>query len=121
MKYWEVVADKLSAAGWTWSYCSAVTRDGWRWIVDVHCGDASRTSSMSRLPQPQPIHSKQFMANLAGRNWQFATSTYWAPGWVYFSDYRLFRLSLPGLMQRRTCCVRSLAMSKTPTAPIHGV
>jgi len=25
------------------------------------------------------------MANLSGRNWQFATSTYWAPGWVYFS------------------------------------
>jgi hypothetical protein len=25
MKYWEVIADKLSAAGWTWGYCSAVT------------------------------------------------------------------------------------------------
>jgi hypothetical protein len=46
------------------------------------------------------------MANLAGRNWQFATSTYWAPGWVYFSHYRLFRLSLPALMQRRTCCAQ---------------
>jgi len=30
MKYWEIVADKLSAAGWSWGYCSAVTRDGWR-------------------------------------------------------------------------------------------
>jgi hypothetical protein len=28
--------DKLSAAGWSWGYCSAVTRDGWRWIVDAH-------------------------------------------------------------------------------------
>jgi hypothetical protein len=36
MKYWEIVADKLSAAGWSWSYCSAVTRDGWCWIVDAH-------------------------------------------------------------------------------------
>jgi hypothetical protein len=36
MKYWEIVADKLSAAGWSWDYCSAVTRDGWRWIVDAH-------------------------------------------------------------------------------------
>jgi hypothetical protein len=35
MKYWEIIADKLSAAGWTWGHCSAVTRDGWRWIVDV--------------------------------------------------------------------------------------
>jgi len=32
----ELIADKLSAAGWTWEYCSAVTRDGWRWIVDAH-------------------------------------------------------------------------------------
>src|SRR5438034_10317379 len=36
MKYWEIVADKLSAAGWSWGYCSAVTPDGWRWIVDAH-------------------------------------------------------------------------------------
>ena len=36
MKYWEVIADKLSAAGWSWGYCSAVTRDGWRWIADTH-------------------------------------------------------------------------------------
>jgi hypothetical protein len=36
MKYWEIVADKLTAAGVSWGYCSAVTRDGWRWIVDAH-------------------------------------------------------------------------------------
>ena len=36
MKYWELIADKLSAAGWSWGYCSAVTKDGWRWIVDAH-------------------------------------------------------------------------------------
>jgi hypothetical protein len=36
MKYWEIVADKLSAAGWSWGYCSAVTRDGWDWIVDAY-------------------------------------------------------------------------------------
>jgi hypothetical protein len=36
MQYWEVIADKLHAAGWSWGYCSAVTRDGWRWIVDAH-------------------------------------------------------------------------------------
>ena len=27
MKYWEVVADKLHASGWSWGYCSAVTED----------------------------------------------------------------------------------------------
>ena len=36
MQYWEIVADKLSAASWSWGYCSAVTRNGWRWIVDAH-------------------------------------------------------------------------------------
>jgi hypothetical protein len=35
MKYWEIVGRKLSAAGWTWGYCSAVTRHGWRWTVDA--------------------------------------------------------------------------------------
>jgi hypothetical protein len=29
MKYWEIVADKLSAAGWSWGYSRAV-------IVDAH-------------------------------------------------------------------------------------
>ena len=29
------VADKLSAVGWSWGYCSAVTPDGWRWIIDA--------------------------------------------------------------------------------------
>jgi len=41
MKYWGIIADKLSA-GWSWGYCSAVTRDGWRWIVDAHRGDGRR-------------------------------------------------------------------------------
>ena len=27
MRYWEIIADKLSAAGWTCGYCSAVTND----------------------------------------------------------------------------------------------
>ena len=39
MKYWETIADKLSAAGWS----SAATKDGWRWwIVDAHKGDGKR-------------------------------------------------------------------------------
>jgi hypothetical protein len=39
MKYWEGIADKLSAAGWTWGYCSAVTHGGWRWFVDAYRTD----------------------------------------------------------------------------------
>jgi hypothetical protein len=44
VKYSEIIADKLSAAGWSWGYCSAVTcdvgdgsltliKDGKRYIV----------------------------------------------------------------------------------------
>ncbi len=42
MKYWEIVAHKLSAAGFTWGYCSAVTRHGWRYIVDAYRVDGRR-------------------------------------------------------------------------------
>jgi hypothetical protein len=42
MKYWEVVADKVSAAGWTWGCYSAVTCQGWRWTVDIYRGDGRR-------------------------------------------------------------------------------
>jgi len=31
-----VIADRLHAEGWSWGYCSAVTPNGWRWIVDAH-------------------------------------------------------------------------------------
>jgi hypothetical protein len=43
MKYWEIVAYKLHASGWSWGYCSAITRDGSRWwIVDAHKRDGKR-------------------------------------------------------------------------------
>jgi len=42
VKYWEIVADKLSSACWSWGYCSAVTENCWRWIVDAHEGDGKR-------------------------------------------------------------------------------
>jgi hypothetical protein len=35
MKYWEIIADKLSATGWSWGYCSAITEDGCCWVVDA--------------------------------------------------------------------------------------
>ena len=43
MQYWQVIADKLHASpGWSRDYCSAVTRNGWRWIVDAHKNDGKR-------------------------------------------------------------------------------
>ena len=42
MKYGELIANKESAAGFTCGYCSAVTRGGWRWILDAHKNDGKR-------------------------------------------------------------------------------
>ena len=43
MKYWELIADKLSNAGWTWRYVSAVDSDGRTlWIVDAHRDNGKR-------------------------------------------------------------------------------
>jgi hypothetical protein len=39
VKYWEIIADRLTAAGYTWGYCSTVTADGWRWVVDARYGE----------------------------------------------------------------------------------
>ena len=37
MKYWEIIADNLKKAGWSWGCVSAIDRDGGTiWIVDAH-------------------------------------------------------------------------------------
>jgi hypothetical protein len=43
MKYWEIIADNLSKAGWSWGCLSAIDRDGGTiWIVDAHRDDGKR-------------------------------------------------------------------------------
>ena len=40
MKYWEIVADNLSKAGWSWGCVSAIDSNGRTiWIADAHRGD----------------------------------------------------------------------------------
>ncbi len=42
VKYWEIIADNLSASGWSWGCVSAVDSAGRAiWIVDAH-RDAGR-------------------------------------------------------------------------------
>ena len=37
MKYWEIIADNLSKAGWSWGCVSAVDSEGQTiWITDAH-------------------------------------------------------------------------------------
>src|SRR5205823_13699278 len=43
MKYWEIIADNLSKAGWSWGWVSAVDCEGRTiWIADAHRGDGKR-------------------------------------------------------------------------------
>jgi hypothetical protein len=43
MKYWEIIADNLSKAGWSWGYVSAIDSNGQTiWIADAHRGDGKR-------------------------------------------------------------------------------
>jgi hypothetical protein len=43
VKDWEIIADNLSKAGWSWGCVSAFDREGRTiWIVDAHRGDGRR-------------------------------------------------------------------------------
>lgn len=43
MKYWEIIADRLSKSGWSWG-CVAITADQGRaiFVVDAHRDDGHR-------------------------------------------------------------------------------
>jgi hypothetical protein len=43
LKYWEIIANNLSAAGWTWGVVSAVNTDGKTvFVADAHRNDGKR-------------------------------------------------------------------------------
>jgi hypothetical protein len=43
MKYWEIIADNLSKAGWSWGCVSALDSEGRTiWIADAHRDDGRR-------------------------------------------------------------------------------
>ena len=43
VKYWEIIADSLSKAGWSWGWVSAVDGDGRTiWIAEAHRDDGKR-------------------------------------------------------------------------------
>jgi len=43
VKYWEIIADNLSKAGWSLGYISSVNCDGRTiWIADAHRDDGKR-------------------------------------------------------------------------------
>jgi hypothetical protein len=43
LKYWAIIGDNLSNAGWSWDCVSAVDSEGrTMWIADAHCEDGKR-------------------------------------------------------------------------------
>ena len=43
VKYWEIIADRLSKAGWSWGCVTAIDANGRTiWIVDAHRDDGRR-------------------------------------------------------------------------------
>jgi hypothetical protein len=43
VKYWEIIADNLSKAGWSWGCVSAIDSNGrTMWIADAHRVDGKR-------------------------------------------------------------------------------
>jgi hypothetical protein len=43
VKYWEIIADNLSKAGWSWGCVSAIDSSGRTiWIADAHGDDGNR-------------------------------------------------------------------------------
>jgi hypothetical protein len=43
VKYWEIIADNLSEAGWSWGCVSAIDSNGRTiWIADAHRDDGKR-------------------------------------------------------------------------------
>src|SRR5512133_3534554 len=43
MKYWEIIADNLSKAAWSWGCVSAIDSNGQTiWIADAHRDDGKR-------------------------------------------------------------------------------
>jgi hypothetical protein len=43
MTYWEIIADNLKKAGWSWGCVSAIASSGRTiWIADAHRGDGKR-------------------------------------------------------------------------------
>jgi hypothetical protein len=58
MKNWEIIADNLSQAGWSYGYVSALDSNGRRiWIANAHRGDG-KPNTMCR-PKAAPAWSNE--------------------------------------------------------------
>jgi len=58
MKYWEIIADNLSKAGWSWGCVSAVDCDG----QTIFIADAASVGGVVPGDQLQMLHKDHLMA-----------------------------------------------------------
>jgi hypothetical protein len=51
VKYWEIIADRLSASGWSWGCVSAIDSSGRTiWIADAHRDDVRQDCEADGFP-----------------------------------------------------------------------
>jgi hypothetical protein len=56
VKYWEIIADNLSKAGWSWGIVSAIDSEGRTiWIADAHRDDGKRFVAHAEEKNPPDV------------------------------------------------------------------
>ena len=64
MKKWEIIADNLSKAGWSWGCVATVDREGRTiWFVDAH-GYGKRDEKLTAFRELQAAIHRRFEAQL---------------------------------------------------------
>jgi hypothetical protein len=55
VQYWEIIADNLKKAGWSYGYVSAIDSNGRTiWIADAHQGEEKRCLGKERERNAHP-------------------------------------------------------------------
>jgi hypothetical protein len=68
VKYWEIIADDLSKAGWSWGCVSAIDSRGRTiWVADAHRGDGKRF--VVRADERLTAFVERELAVRAGGDW----------------------------------------------------
>jgi len=85
MKYWEIIADNLSNAGWSWGCVSAIDSNGRTiWIADAHRSEVQRfivraeeklTAPWPHLQPDRSANSGQHVQCRMAYAWPFFTSS----------------------------------------------
>jgi hypothetical protein len=93
VKYWEIIADNLSKAGWSWGCVSAIDFNGrMTWIADAHQGEEKQClrkererdcHPTARAPMKKGLSSPRRQPRFLNRNA--------SDKWLYKNSRRLWR------------------------------